>query len=306
VSDQEQPVEDDTLQDQDTPQDQPDEPVKKGSIYDDVGVDEPGKPGSPAWPEDWRAQMAGGDDKLAKRLERYSTPDAVGKALLSAQQRISSGEYKRGLPQDATEEQVKEWREEQGLPADPTGYELPVIMDGSYDDLDEFGKETFSEFQKMFHENNIHPNVADKLISQVNAVAEKQLEAQAMQDAQQMEAIEDDLRSTWGSQFRQNLALNESHFKEYYGDEWNNILMARMPDGTILANHPGFNKAHNQMARELGGTALETGETFSNSGGSARIKEIENIMKTDLGKYRREGLDVEYAELLAAQQRRGG
>ena len=274
----------------------------KGSIYDDLGVDEPGKEGSTTWPEDWRKQMAGEDAKALKTLERYTSPDAVAKALLSAQQRIRSGEYKRQISADASPEELKAWREEQGLPSDAKEYEIPMLLDGSYDDLDDFGKESVDAFREVFYESNLPPSVAAKIMETGNKIAEQQLERQAQADAQRHEQAEDLLRSEWGGDFRRNIALNAQFLQDKFGDDWSSLIMARTPDGTRLADMPEFNKFVNQMARSEGGTVLESGEVVAGANSAARIAEIEKIMSSDYGRYKREGLDSEYAKLLEARR----
>ena len=67
-----------------------------------------------AWPQDWRDQLAGGDEKLVKRAQRYASPRDVWNALVAAQNRISSGELKSVLPKDAKPEEIAAWRTEQG------------------------------------------------------------------------------------------------------------------------------------------------------------------------------------------------
>lgn len=287
-----------------TTKDQPpqDSGQPKGSIYDDLGVDEPNTEGTTTWPEDWRKQMAGEDSKALKALERYTSPDAVAKALISAQQRIRSGEYKRQISADASPEEVKAWREEQGLPADAKDYDLPVLLDGNYDELDDFGKQSIDAFRNVFFEAGVSPDVAHKVVETANKVVEQQLQQQAESDAQRHEEAEDSLRSEWGGDFRRNISLNAQFLQDKFGDNWQSLVMARTPDGIRLADMPEFNKLVNQMARSEGGTVLESGEVVAGSNAAARIAEIEKIMSTDYGRYKREGLDGEYAKLLEARR----
>src|SRR5574337_1429609 len=52
--------------------------------------------------EDWaaiRTKIAGDDEKLAKRLARYSSVESVVDALVAAQNRIASGDLKSVLPE---------------------------------------------------------------------------------------------------------------------------------------------------------------------------------------------------------------
>src|SRR5688572_23894721 len=74
------------------------------------------------WPADWRQKLAGEDKKTLERLGRMASPADLLKSYRALEQKISAGELKKGLPENATPEQVAEWRREQGLPEKPEGY----------------------------------------------------------------------------------------------------------------------------------------------------------------------------------------
>jgi hypothetical protein len=261
-----------------------------------------GQPGEHRWPDDWRTQMANGDPKAARLLERYTSPDAVGKALLSAQQRIRSGEVQLRPGPEATDEQRAEWRLQHGIPETATDYDVPILLDGRYEDLDEFGKASIDEFRSTFHELDMPPEHAQKIMSVANDVAFKQMERQAETDALRQEDTEDTLRMDWGADYRKNIALNARFMQDKLGDSWQSLVTARTPEGLRLADDPKFNRFINQMARSEGGSVLQTGETAAGHNVQARIEEIRKIMSTDYSKYKRDGLDVEYSKLL--EQRR--
>ncbi len=280
---------------------------KDTSLYDEVATGSPGTPASgaketstskPAWPDDWRTQMANGDARAARLLERYTSPDAVGKALLSAQKRIRSGEMKLKPGPDATPDQLAQWRIEHGIPETAKDYDVPILLDGKYEDLDEFGKASIDAFRGTFHELDMLPDHAEKIMSVANNVALKQMERQAETDAMRQEETEDALRVDWGADYKKNIALNAQFMQDRLGDGWQSFVTARTPEGLRLADDPKFNRFINQMARSEGGTVLQAGETAAGHNVQARIEEIRKVMSTDYSKYKREGLDVEYSNLL--------
>ncbi len=292
---------------------------KEGSLYDEAGTDSSDSDASVAgrsardktaadesagrgWPDNWRVQMANGDDKAARLLERYTSPDAVGKALMSAQQRIRSGEVKLRPGPEATDEQRAEWRLEHGIPETASDYDVPILLDGKYEDLDEFGKASIDAFRGTFHELDMPPEHAKKIMSVANEVALQQMERQAETDALRQEETEDTLRMDWGADYKKNIALNAQFMQDRLGDSWQSFVTARTPEGLRLADDPKFNKFINQMARSEGGTVLQTGETAAGHNVQARIEEIRKIMSTDYSKYKREGLDVEYSKLLEGRR----
>ena len=284
---------------------------KEGSLYDEArpdvsGAEEPGAreagADKSAWPDDWRAQMANGDARAARLLERYTSPDAVGKALISAQQRIRSGDVKLRPGPEATEEQRAQWRLEHGIPETAQDYDVPILLDGRYEDLDEFGKASIDAFRGTFHDLDMPPEHADKIMSVANDVALQQMERQAETDAMRQQETEDALRMDWGAEYKKNIQLNAQFMQDRLGDSWQSFVTARTPEGLRLADDPKFNKFINQMARSEGGTVLQTGETAAGHNVQARIEEIRKIMSTDYSKYKREGLDVEYSKLLEVRR----
>ena len=275
-----------------------------GTLYEDLGVDKPDVKGSASWPENWRMDM-GGDEKLAKRLERYQSPADVAKALLAAQDRLRSGEYKRAAPPEGADEKaIAAWREEQGLPATPEAYTFEY--EGKAVDLSTLDPETkgsLGTLQTEMHKANFTKDQAAVVNKWLADTGLKGAEAQTKFDAEKADLNDDDLRATWGSDFKVNLAANLNFMDAQFGAENTDALItARLPDGTRLSDAPWFNKAINAIARaanggEVGGIFAGTAEAKSIE---SRISEIEGIMRTDYNKYLGDPKMVkEYGELLA-------
>ncbi len=283
-------------------------PEAKGSIYADLGEPEPGEKDSTSWPSTWREDMAKGieDPKAADVLKRYQSPADLAKALIAAQQRIRSGEYKRAAPVDPDNpEAMKTWREEQGIPVEPKEYELPALAGVEFDKLPEDVRENIGAIRSTFHEANLTKEQGTKVAGAITALAEKQMEAKANLQAEMMDKCEDDLRQEWGRDYKTNLTMNIKFVEDTFGaDMVDALLFAETPDGRRLADIPGFNKAINAMARAGGSDVLYDGESGGAKSISSRIAEIEKVMKTDFGKYQRE-LEPEYRGLLEEQEKRG-
>ena len=284
-------------------------PKAKGSIYEDVGVDGPDVQGTATWPDDWRLQMAGGDAKLAKQLERYQNPADVGKGLLAAQQRIRSGEYKRTAPPEGADDAaMKAWREEQGIPVTAADYTFQVEgkpLDMST--LDESAKAGVEKLQQTFHKLNLNQDQAAELSNVLISFGQQQAEQTAAMDADHFDASDDHLRSTWGADYKVNLKANWHYMEQTFGkDVVNSLLEARLPNGMKLANAPWFNEGLNRAARSMGGDRMVEGSSEA-KGVDSRIAEIEAIMKENMGKYlSTPGMADEYGQLLAKREARKG
>lgn len=276
-------------------------PASARSIYDDLDVEKPGEKGSTAWPEDWRNQMVNGveeADKALNVLNRYQSPADVAKALLATRQRVSTGEYKRQLPPDASEDQVKEWRTEQGLPEDPSGYEIPLGDGIEMEKLNDNQKSVYQGWQKLFHDTNATPDQAKTYANYMNDIVIAQQEALADHDAQSMEAQEDALRTDWGGEFRTNIKMNVAYLNNALGEEGAKALLdGRMADGTSIKHSVEIAKMLNDAARGAGLTSsYEGGEVMNGSSLMDKKAEIEALMSTDLGAYKKRS--GEYTKIL--------
>lgn len=289
----------------------PSAPPKRTSIYEDAGIEEPGKEGSTSWPSDWREQFVKDisdeteREKALNQMKRYQSPAEVAKANLAIRQRLSTGEYSRAMPDPSDEGALKEWRAEQGLPEDPSGYELPVAEGVKYEDMDDNQKAVYEGWQKVFHENNIKPELAKSLTNYANDIYVAQMEALAEHDAKMMEASEDALRSDWGADFRPNIKMNIAYLNNTLGEDMAaKFLDARLPDGTAVKHSVEIAKMLNEAARGSGLTStFETGDIVPGSSLLDKKAEIETLMKTNLAEYQKR--KPEYEDILNKLTARG-
>lgn len=185
------------------------------------------------WREDWRVAMAKGDDKIAKRLERYASPEAVTEALIAAQTKISSGQLKTPLPQNATAEQVKAWREENGIPETPDKYDLSLPGGVVLGDAD---KPIVEGFTKFAHDKNWTPDKVKEGLEWYSQFQTQQLEQRAEKDAQNRQNAEDELRAEWGAEFRINQRVLKESLDAVGLTE--DLVGARGADGRLLLANP--------------------------------------------------------------------
>jgi hypothetical protein len=289
----------------------PVDPVgRQGSIYKDIGDDEPGTGKATAWADNWRETLATGDDgkvdeKQLAMLKRHSTPKAWHNSNMAAQQRIRSGEYKRSAPDNPDDPKAMDaWREENGIPKAPTEYQItaPGIDIAT---LDEGSKKNVATIQEAFHKSNLTGDQAKSVSSTLINLANEQLAAQTAADAASRDLIEDALRAEWGKDYRPNLNANIQVMERYFGDDTDAILTARLPDGRLLSSLPSFNKGINAWARGEGGDIIFDGEGSGGTSIEGRIKEIEAVMNTSMAKYlQTPGMADEYGALLEKQQAR--
>jgi hypothetical protein len=150
---------------------------------------------TPVWPEDWQAQMTGGDEKAQKHIGRYASPPEVYKALTAAQQKIRSGEVINPLPENPTEEDLKAYREARGIPEEPGKYDLN-LGDGVV--VGEEDQPLVDSFLKEAHDGNLDPATVNRVVKWWYNNREEQMDALGVLDEEKKAQCEDDLRNEWG------------------------------------------------------------------------------------------------------------
>jgi hypothetical protein len=265
------------------------------------------------WPDDWREQIAGNDEKILKRLGRYATPRDVTNALLAAQNRISSGELRSALKEGATEEEHKAWRAENGIPEKPEDYDLTLPSGVVFGDEDKPFIEDF--LKSAAHPANLHPSQVKSVLAWYYADREKQIEHLAEQDLNEARATSDELHQEWGNNFRGESNLIMSLLDGAPQGIKEKVMSARYGEkDQVLFNDVGFLRWLSSLQHQIdphatvvpggGAAALDTIES--------EITKIEGMMKDKRSAYwkgkmvTREGVeDTElahrYRELISAK-----
>ncbi|TGR84536.1 hypothetical protein EN866_33270 [Mesorhizobium sp. M2D.F.Ca.ET.223.01.1.1] len=249
------------------------------------------------WGDNWREEMAGGDDDVAKAISRYGSPKGVARALREAQVAIRSGQQRLPKPDPKDEKAMAEWRKAEGIPDDPTGYKLPEAVQKRLVDED---KPILSSFTEFAHAKGARPDVVDIAaewyIDMAEAAQAKQVEA----DKIASEEAEDALRKEWAhGEYKANTTIAKRWIEGVpgLGAKW---AEARV-DGKRLGDIPEFVAWAADMGREKFGDVAFT-NSDSERKHTARKEEIEKIIGTD--EYYEKGLDKEYAAILERELKR--
>ena len=205
---------------------------------------------------DWRDGIAGDDDKFKSTLTRFADPGAFGNAFREAQQKIRSGQLKPELPEDATEEQVAEFRTTNNIPQEAAGY-LEDLPDGLV--IGEDDKDLMIDFLGALHGVNADPAVAHAAIGWYNKFEESQQDAIAKLDAEQSREATDALRDPedgWGKDYRENMNLIKGLMSNFMGEEASEQLTnGRYQDGRGFFNDVSVLKGLANLARQVNDVA---------------------------------------------------
>ena len=261
------------------------------------------------WPDDWREQLAGGDEAFLKQLKRYASPANYAKAGFEAQQRIRSGAAKEPLPENASPEQLGAWRKENGIPETPDGYKIEP-GDGLV--FGEADKPMLEAFSKFAHERNWTPQQVNQGAAFVAQLGEQQRAAMDQADKSFRMEAQDALQQEWGREFRPNLQnirnIVERHGEPGFADA---LMGARSPDGKLLGDNPAFLRLLNTFAREINplGTVVPAGTQDAGKAASEELAALRAEMGDHSSGYWRgpeaEKKQARYRELLTAVQKQG-
>lgn len=259
------------------------------------------------WPDDWREQLAGGDEAFLKQLKRYASPANYAKAGFEAQQRIRSGAAKEPLPENASPEQLTAWRKENGIPEAPDGYKIEP-GDGLV--FGEADKPMLQAFAKFAHERNWTPQQVNQGAAFVAQLGEQQRAAMDQQDRAFRGEAQDTLQQEWGREFRPNLQ-NLRNMVDRYGEPGvaDALMGARGADGKLIGDNPAFLRLMNTLAREINplGTVVPAG---TQDGGKAASEELA-ALRAEMGDHssgywrgpEAQAKQARYRELLTAVEK---
>jgi len=208
------------------------------------GAGDGDKPG--AWPDDWVTRMAKGDQKRAKDLGRYTSPEAVADAYVKLRARLDSGEFIPALPKNATEKEVAQWRKSVGLPEKADGYDLSGLKIESDD------KDVIGSFLGRLHKVNAPNAVTREVVSMFYDELARQNTETAERDEKHRQETLDDLNEEWGPNYRRNLNMVEGTIMSRFPERIREALRsARMPDGRALFNSPDVVRTFVELANEI-------------------------------------------------------
>lgn len=253
------------------------EPAAKPEVIETkTAVTEPDKP-EPV-KDDWRKTIAGDDEKFYKQLGRFASMDALGKSYKELSNKISSGELRAPLKEDATDEERANWRKANGIPEKPEDYDIK-LSEGLV--IGEEDKKEIGDFLKGAHGINASPEFVNMAVESFLKMREGKLaEISDRDETQQLQTI-DEMKQEWGGDYKVNMNLIATMLEgapEGLGDS---ILKARMPNGVLVGNDPNAARFLAGLARELNPAA-----TIVPAGAEANMETVEtemNQLKAKMG-----------------------
>jgi hypothetical protein len=249
---------------------------------------------------DWRAQLAGDDARLRERLNRFATPADLARSYRSLELKLSSGQYRRDLPETATDEEKAAWRKEQGIPDKPDDYkaELPEGLVLGKDD-----QPVVDLFRQFAHERNYTPQQFNEALTWYYETQDALASQREDRDAAFRQQTEDALRAEYGADCRRNMNVLGTVRDSMPEDLAARLLAGRLADGTKIGNDPGFIKWMVSLGLELN-PASTLVPSVANAGQSiqAELDQIARLRVDNPEKYWKDNRLLERErELIEAQ-----
>ncbi len=278
------------------------EPAAKEPVGDPpVKEPSPDPVKEPAANDDWRAQLAGDDDKLLGFLGRYPSPKAFAEA--AKKDRAAAASALKPLGKDPSEEEIAAYRKNFGVPEKPEAY-LESLPDGlvvGEDDMPIVG-----DFAKAMHAINAPDEVVKSGIKWYYDHVESQMaeEAEAVDEAKRVGV--DALRDEWGPDYRRNLNIMHSHLETLPEPVREAFTFGKGADGIPLGYNPEILKWLTGLALDKNPLATVVPGAGANQASAVadEITKIEKMMREDRAGYNRDvKIQERYRELIRAQEK---
>lgn len=207
----------------------------------------------------FRESLAGGDEAFLKELGRYKSEDAIRRAIKEAR---TAARQKRGparLDENASEEEVKAYREAMGIPENPGEYPVAFRDDFPAADVD---KEMLPEFRNRMHKAGVDPKAASEALEFYQDLAVARQQEAARKAVETTKKTQAELRAEWGGEFEGNIgAIRELMTAQLGADGFQQMMGLRLEDGTLLQDQAPFVKMLAQIATDYyGSNAVYTGD----------------------------------------------
>ncbi len=254
--------------------------------------------------------MAGDDTKALERLARFKTPADVWNSYREAETKLrEKPSLMTSLPEGATEDQIKEYREAKGVPETgsldgygikaPDGYEISEgekeLLDGIVSDLHakHYGKAEVNDMLDHYFRVQ-HATLQQKR----QTAAELQSEWQA------------NLRKDLGRDYDATIASAEAYLNNLFGDDQDAktaLLSAQLPGGGYLGDYPQFIRMTADLALQNGFTDRIEANALESGGKSLaeQQREIEGLLTSDPAKYNDPQTQARYEKIIGLRMDRG-
>ena len=261
--------------------------------------------------------MAGSDPKALEAVSRYKTEGDLLKAFMEQRTALSKRAEPVRLPENATAEQVAEYRKGLGVPeiaadAKPDAYlDAYKIKAPEGYAISEMEKGLLSEYAKNAYEKGYSPREVKESVDFFFKQQAAQTQMANRVAVEKQREWQNSLRDEMGSkEYDAQQAAGEAWLKEQFRenpDDLANLLNAQLPGGGVLGDHPWFFKQVTQAAMGAGYTDRIEANALESGGKSlaAQQSELEGLRRTNRALYNQPATQDKLMSIIKARVSRG-
>lgn len=280
------------------------QPAATESVKTETAIDaKPTGEVTAKYPDDWREQMAKGDDKKLERLKRFTSPEALAESYIEIEKKLRAGQIQKPLGKDSTPEEIAEYRKAYGIPESPDKYDLE-LGDGYV--IGEDIKPQVDSFLEKMHGVNAQPEVVKQALKTYFEMQAAQDAAYIAEQNELKEKTVTELRQEWGASYDRNINVLKGFIQNQFGEAADSVLSATDLNGVPLMNNPTIIRKFAQLAFDNDpiGAVLPANNQGTIDTINSEIAAIETRIKTDRrGYFKDDAAQKRYAELLEAKNR---
>ena len=196
---------------------------------------------------------------MMKQLERYKSADEISKAFREGYKNAKNGGKQVELTEKSTPEEVKAYREANGIPEDVAKYPGEFRQGFEVTDAD---KAILADFKAAMHERNVPPKVAAAALDWYQDFAAAQAQDLNAQLAKVAGETQKALRSEWGGDYDGQIGAAQELMKAHLGEDgFGSMMGLRLMDGSRLQDNLAFVKMMATIGADYyGSTAILTGD----------------------------------------------
>jgi hypothetical protein len=221
------------------------------------------------------ATLPANERKAAETLlTRYQSVDQALAGVVEREKVIRAGGHKNPLigaapPAADKPEEMKAWREANGVPAEPTGYEIPKAAADAVTDAD---KPIVSEFFNQAHQSGVPKAAAETAVQLYFGIRDQQIEAEIARDKELETDTAVELKTVWGSEYKGN-----SNLATQYAEAVSPGLLDARLNGIQIRHIPEVMKAFAQAGLQKFGDSAFVGENAQYT--QSRYDELRALQK---------------------------
>lgn len=244
-----------------------------------------------------RKALAGDDEGLLKDLNRYRSASAIGKAIRDAKAAAKQKQGPFTLKDDASEEEVAEYRKAYGIPDDANDY--PVQWREGYEPS-EVDQELLGSFKNYLHERNADPKAAAAAMEWYQDLSQQIQQDRDAAMAKASKETQEVLRGEYGSEYDGNIRAANELLRTRMGEDGHKALMEwRGEDGVRLQDNPDFVRMMVDLGVDYyGANTIVHGDVETTTKTlEDRKAELLELRKTDPQKYKSDAIQSEITKI---------